>query len=64
MRWSLLASVGVLEFHTTEAYSDLDLTNVTHYIMWVFGQDKESVTTEMPGKMYHQNDSENGDWTE
>jgi hypothetical protein len=28
MRSSLLASVDVIEFQTTEAYSNLDLTNV------------------------------------
>jgi hypothetical protein len=30
MRSSLLASVDVIEFQTTEAYSNLDLTNVKY----------------------------------
>jgi hypothetical protein len=30
MRSSLLASVDVTEFHTTEAYSNLDLTEVKY----------------------------------
>jgi hypothetical protein len=34
MRSSLLASVDVMEFQTTEAYSNLDLTKVKYRIVY------------------------------
>jgi hypothetical protein len=47
MCWSLLASVEVTESHTTEPYSNLDLTAVKYSIMRLFREEKESVTVQI-----------------
>jgi hypothetical protein len=41
MRSSLLASVEVMEFHATEAYSNLGLTNVQYSIKRLFREENE-----------------------
>jgi hypothetical protein len=44
MRSSLLASVEVIEFHATEAYSNLGPTNVQYSIKRLCREEKEKVT--------------------
>jgi hypothetical protein len=43
MRSSLLASVEVMEFHTTEEYSNLGLTNVQYSIKRLCREEMEKV---------------------
>jgi hypothetical protein len=43
MRSSLLASVEVMEFHATEAYSSVGLTNVQYSIKRLCREEKEKV---------------------
>jgi hypothetical protein len=40
MRSSFLASVDAIEFHTTDEYSSLDLTNVI-YNLWIYTRDEK-----------------------
>jgi hypothetical protein len=44
MRSILLASVAVMDFHATEAYSNVDLTNVQYSIKRLCREEKEKVT--------------------
>jgi hypothetical protein len=44
MRSSLLAPAGVMEFHATEAYSNLGLTNVQYSIRRLCREEKKKVT--------------------
>jgi hypothetical protein len=44
MRSSLLASVEIMEFHATEAYSNLGITNVQYRIRRLCREEKKEVT--------------------
>jgi hypothetical protein len=44
MRSSLLASVEVMEFHATQTYSNLGLTDVQYIIKRLCRDEKEKVT--------------------
>jgi hypothetical protein len=43
MLFTLLASVGVIEFHTTEAYSSLDITRAKYNRHWGTGDEQEKI---------------------
>jgi hypothetical protein len=47
MRSSLLASAEVMEFHVTEAYSNLGLTNVQYSIKRLCREEKEKITDQI-----------------
>lgn len=50
MRTNILASVVVMEFHATEAYCNLCLTNVQYSIRRLFREEKKNDTAQINHK--------------